>query len=284
MTPPKADATRPPIRACIFDLDGLLINTEEIITASVNSLLSKYDRPPLPRTIRTQLMGVPDSTNSDAFHEWACLPITREQWRFECSEAMRKGFEGCLPIPGAERVLESLSRARSSFAGERIQLALASSTKSRSYKLKTSLPETKRLLEFIPPDRRVLGDDPRIREGRGKPAPDIYLLALQTINADLNLSDGPILPRECLVFEDSAVGVESARRAGMRVVWVPHEDVLGEYQARGEVECVLPGRVGSAAKGVGGDEQLGEIGDGWGEVILSLEDFKYGKYGVYVPT
>lgn len=31
---------------------------------------------------------------------------------------------------------------------------------------------------------------------------------------------------------------------------------------------------------VGDDWQLGEIGDGWAEVILSLEDFDYEKYGI----
>jgi beta-phosphoglucomutase-like phosphatase (HAD superfamily) len=47
---------------------------------------------------------------------------------------------------------------------------------------------------------------------RGKPQPDIYLLAASRLEVD---------PRECLAFEDSNCGVLAASRAGMRVVMVP---------------------------------------------------------------
>ena len=102
---------------------------------------------------------------------------------------------------------------------------------------------------MFPPDHIVLGDDPRIPRGKGKPAPDIYLLALETINHTIrqSLSSGGnqtgtdvatdtnidiIKPSECLVFEDAVPGVEAARRAGMRVVWVPHPAILREYHGR----------------------------------------------------
>ncbi|CAG7989740.1 unnamed protein product [Penicillium nalgiovense] len=62
------EADFPVIRACIFDMDGLLINTEDLITLSTNQLLQKYGRPAFTRSIRAQLMGVPDSTNGDVFH------------------------------------------------------------------------------------------------------------------------------------------------------------------------------------------------------------------------
>lgn len=67
--------------------------------------------------------------------------------------------------------------------------------------------------------RRVLGDDTRIAQGRGKPLPDIYLLALETINSSLGAGQKPITPEECLVFEDSVPGIEAGRRAGMRCIW-----------------------------------------------------------------
>ncbi|KAI1078972.1 putative HAD superfamily hydrolase [Whalleya microplaca] len=269
----------PAIRACIFDMDGLLINTEDIITLSTNQLLEKYGRPTFTRSIRAQLMGIPDSTNGDAFHDWAKLPISREQFARESSEQMRLQFPNCKPLPGAEKLLSNLSRARSA-SGDRIELALASSTKSNSYELKISSPETRRLLSFFQPDRRVLGDDPRVREGRGKPAPDIYLVALQELNSATGPGKQHILPNECLVFEDSVVGVEAGRRAGMRVVWVPHPDVAIEYQAKQKE--VLAGRTGLMEVGDGG--QPGGIDDGWAESIPTLEHFKYEKYGIDVPS
>ncbi|KAL2833317.1 HAD-like domain-containing protein [Aspergillus cavernicola] len=279
MAPLETDL--PAIRGCIFDMDGLLINSEDIITLSTNQLLQKYGRPAFTPSIRAQLMGVPDSTNGDLFHNWARLPIPREQFARESSEQMRLHFPDCKPLPGAEKLLSNLSRARSSTSsGDRIELALASSTKSHSYELKTSSPETKRLLSFFQSDRRVLGDDARVRQGRGKPAPDIYLVALQTLNSAADSGEKVILPGECLVFEDSVAGVEAARRAGMRVVWVPHPDVAVEYQAR--QKDVLAGRMGMNE--LGDDWQLGEIDDGWAEQIPSLEHFDYEKYGIDVSS
>ena len=160
----------PDIRACIFDMDGLLINTEDILTGSVNKILKKYGRPVFTQSLRAQLMGVPDSTNSDRFHDWAKLPISREEFARESAEQMRLHFVNCTPMPGAETLLSSLSRARNA-SGDKIELALASGSKSENFESKTSRPETKRLLETFHPDRRILGDDPRVRQGRGKPAP-----------------------------------------------------------------------------------------------------------------
>lgn len=261
-------------------MDGLLINSEDIIGLSTNQLLEKYGRPPLTRSIQAQLMGVADSTNGDVFHNWAKLPISREKFARESSEGMRLRFPDCRPLPGAENILSSLSRARNSSSGDMTQLALASSTKTRSYELKTSGPDSKRLLSFFRSDRRVLGDDPRVRQGRGKPAPDIYLLALQSLNSGINPGERDILPSECLVFEDSIAGVEAGRRAGMRVVWVPHPDVAVEYEPMHK--DILAGRSGRFK--VGDDWQLGEIDDGWAESIPSLEHFDYEKYGLDVVS
>ncbi|UNI15658.1 Pseudouridine 5'-phosphatase [Purpureocillium takamizusanense] len=272
--------TFPAIRACIFDMDGLLINSEDIITQSTNRLLEKYGRPPFTSSIRAQLMGVPDSTNGDLFHSWANLPVPREQFAHELKEQWRLDFPKSKPLPGTEELLSCLSRAHSgAIDAGGIELALASSTTTQSYELKTSSPEAKRLLSFFHPDKLVLGDDPRVRQGRGKPAPDVYLLALQLINSTASSGGKAIKPEECLVFEDSVVGVEAGRRAGMRVVWVPHPDLAVEYQAIQKE--VLAGRTGIAE--IGDDWQLGAVDDGWAECIRSLEHFDYEKYGINVP-
>ncbi|KAK8033850.1 GS1-like protein [Apiospora marii] len=261
----------PAIRACIFDLDGLLINTEDIITNAINQLLAKYERPPLTRPVRAQLMGLANSSNGDAFHGWAQLPLSREQWARESKQEFHRQFPHCAPLPGAQALVSKLGSSRSGDGdgdGQRIRLALASGTTAQNYALKTS----------------ASGDDPRLPSkgsGRGKPAPDIYQVALQTLNATAGAAgERPILPSECLVFEDSVVGVEAGRRAGMRVVWVPHSDMATEY--RGREQVVLAGRSGMVE--IGDEEQLGEVDDGWAEMIPSLEHFDYAKYGIGVVS
>lgn len=123
----------------------------------------------------------------------------------------------------------------------------------------------------------MLGDDIRIPEGRGKPSPDIYLVALKAINSTLDPGEEEIKPEECLVFEDGIPGVVAGRRAGMRVVWVPHEGLAGICVGREEE--VLAGH----GEGVDVDpHELGVVGDGWGEQFRTLEKFPYEKYGIVV--
>jgi pseudouridine-5'-monophosphatase len=191
-------------------------------------------------------------------------------------------FPSSKPLPGAEALLKGL-QARS------VEVALATSSHQGNFYLKTD--HLKDFMSTFVEERRVLGDDPRIPKGKGKPAPDIYLVALETINKDLEREGKPkIHPRECLVFEDSVPGVEAGRRAGMRVVWCPHTELLAEFKGR-EPE-VLAGQIKTGEQAEGLEEENavmtekaeagwpGRKGDGWGELLMSLEDFDYGKYGM----
>ena len=85
-------------------------------------------------------------------------------------------------------------------------------------------------------------------------------------------------------------GVEAGRRAGMRVVWCPHPELLKEY--RGREQEVLAGLAGAQR-----DEEVVEVmeeagangrvkgkpenvDDGWAELLKTLEDFPYCRYEV----
>lgn len=48
-----------PVRACLFDMDGLLLNTEDIYTDVVNIILKENNRPLMPWSIKAQLQGRP---------------------------------------------------------------------------------------------------------------------------------------------------------------------------------------------------------------------------------
>lgn len=265
----------PPARACIFDMDGLLINTEDMYTLCANHVLEKYGRPHLPWSVKAKLMGVPGSSTSEVFHAWAQLPISREQFKTELREQQHIHFPDCKPLPGVEQLLQNLTTAHD-ISGNKVHIALASSSEKYNFEMKTSRPETKQTFSVFHENRRVLGDDPRVQKGRGKPAPDIFLMALQTINSSLEPGEKEITPEECLVFEDSVPGVEAGRRAKMRVVWVPHPGLAAEYKGR-ERE-VLAGRIGLIE--IGDEWQLGELDDGWAEYLPSLENFPYQKFGI----
>ncbi|TPX09053.1 uncharacterized protein E0L32_001685 [Thyridium curvatum] len=282
-------------------MDGLLLDTEDLYTLCVNIILEQHGRPSLPWSLKARLQGRPFKQSAELFQAWAQLPLTPEQYAEEVAALQRQHFPSAKPLAGVERLLADLGRTRywdlregegegegEGESGEgdkaqqrrrsrRVHIALATSSHETTFRLKTA--HLADLFSVFPSPRRVLGDDARIPPGRGKPLPDIWHLALSTINASLAPGEDPIRPDECLVFEDSVPGVESGRRAGMRVVWVPHPMLGKEYSGReGEV---LAGRTGEA--GQVDLHQLGEVGDGWAEQRASLEDFPYEKYGIAVP-
>lgn len=283
----------PPVRACLFDMDGLLLDTEDIYTQCINILLHKYGRPSLPWSIKAKLQGRPGPQANELFHNWAQLPISNDDYLAQYSALQRDQFPNAKALPGVEDLLANLGRTRwwelsssssSSSSKEetnkkqRVHIALATSSNSNNFALKTA--HLSDLFSVFSAPRRVLGDDARIQPGRGKPLPDIYLLALQTVNATLPPGERPITPEECLVFEDSVPGVEAGRRAGMRVIWCPHPELKKLYAGREDE--ILAGRTGEAGVGVE-EHQLGEVGDGWGEYLATLEGFPYDKYGIVVP-
>ena len=49
----------PAVRACIFDMDGLLIDSEDIYSLCTNAVLREYGRPDLPWSVKAQLQGRP---------------------------------------------------------------------------------------------------------------------------------------------------------------------------------------------------------------------------------
>jgi pseudouridine-5'-monophosphatase len=264
----------PAVRACLFDMDGLLLDTEDLYTLCVNLVLDKYGRPPLPWSVKAKLQGRPGLEATKIFSEWAKLPITTEEYVAELSVFQQKMFPTAKPLPGVEELLSNLSHPELNG----VHIALATSSHAFTYNLKTA--HLKELLSVFPQDRRVLGDDTRLQPGRGKPLPDIFLLALKTINDSLPAGERPITPEECLVFEDAVPGVEAGRRAGMRVIWVPHKKL--KEQVAGKEEEVLAGCTGEA--GNVDMHQVGHVGDGWAEELSTLEAFPFDKYGIVIPS
>ncbi|CAG8087666.1 unnamed protein product [Penicillium salamii] len=284
----------PRIRACLFDMDGLLIDSEDLYTVITNEILQKYDRPLLPWSIKAQMQGRPQPEAGKIFHDFAQLPIGDEELNQQRFALQQKYFPRSQPLPGVRTLLSNLKSTAST--NDPVYIALATSSHHTNYKLKTD--HLTELMSVFPEVNKVLGDDPRIGKGRGKPLPDIYLLALETINVELRLQGKTeIKPEECLVFEDAVPGVEAGRRAGMQVAWVPQDGLLDAFKGReGEV---LAGATGShkedektnaekeaeelQAWRVKGAGQPGKIGDGFGQLYSSLENFPYEKYGIRIP-
>jgi pseudouridine-5'-monophosphatase len=179
-------------------MDGLLLDTERFYTEASVVVCSRYGKT-FDWTLKAKMIGRKALDSARTLTEALGLPLTPEEYlaaRWQVLEAL---FPDAEPLPGAVRLTEEL-------AALGVGQAVASSSDRSTFELKTARHRE----WFAKFDCIVLGDDPAVR--RGKPAPDIFLAAAERMRAR---------PERCLVFEDSPVGVDAARAAGMTVIAVP---------------------------------------------------------------
>lgn len=191
--------SRPPITHVLYDLDGLLLDTEPFYTEVTQAIVSRYGHT-FDWSIKSRMIGKKASESARILVEALKLPITPDDYLREREVLLAKLFPRSQPMPGAQRLTRHLAKCG-------VSQAVASSSNQREFRLKTSQHGTWfTLFQCV-----VLGDDPEVRHG--KPAPDIFLVTAARLGA---------APAQCLVLEDAPAGVESARAAGMSVVAVPN--------------------------------------------------------------
>ncbi|XP_044578093.1 pseudouridine-5'-phosphatase isoform X2 [Cotesia glomerata] len=199
---------------CLFDMDGLLIDTEFRYTEAYNKVLNKYGKN-FSWELKASIMGFHFNEAAKRVVEFLELPITPEELMDQVTPYYDILFPDSQLMPGAERLLRHLVK-------HNIPIALATSSSEKSYELKTR--KLKPVFELF--HHRVLGgSDPDVKHG--KPAPDIFLVAASRFS-----DSNPVQPSQCLVFEDAPNGVEAAVSAGMQVVMVPDSNLPKELTKR----------------------------------------------------
>ena len=185
------------IKAIVFDMDGLMVDSEPLARQVWERVLAEYGHE-LDDQTHHQMVGRRTDESARIVLDVFPLPFTpaelvahktaiwEEQWR----------AQGPPPLPGLRELQSELARR---------ELSWAVATSSPRHYAEHVLQE----LGCEDACQSVTGGD---EVEHGKPAPDIYLLAAERLG---------VAPENCLALEDSVPGARAAQAAGMTVVAVP---------------------------------------------------------------
>jgi len=201
------------IRAVVFDLDGVIIDTEEVWEEVRRGYVAEHGREFLADS-QTRMMGMSTGEWSTHLSADVGVPRTPEQVAADVLGRMAERYRADLPlIPGSVDAVRRIA--------ERFPVALASSS---ARILIDQVLETAGLTGVF---RVTLSTE---EVPRGKPAPDVYLEACRRLG---------VAPARAAAVEDSHAGIGSAKAAGMRVVAVPNPSYPPGEEALAGADLVI---------------------------------------------
>ena len=193
------------IEAVVFDLDGVLVDSEQLWAAVREQLVLEHDLP-YPAGATRAMMGMSSLEWSRYMHEELHIPFEPAAISAAVVERLAARYREHLPLlPCATETVATLS--------ERLRLGLASSSNREIIELVLELAGIGDFFEVTVSSEEV---------SRGKPAPDVYLEAARRLG---------LAPERCAAVEDSTNGLRSAAAAGMTVVAVPNPHFPPEDRA-----------------------------------------------------
>jgi HAD superfamily hydrolase (TIGR01509 family) len=201
------------IDAVVFDLDGVLIQSEEVWddvrAAYVRELGGRYDD-----EVQRAMMGMSSVEWSQYLHDVAGVPDEPETINDEVVRRMLDAYRKHLPlIDGAVEAVQRLAA--------RYPLGLASSS---NRPLIDAVLLVAGLTQFFA--ATVSSEE----VARGKPAPDVYLEAARRLRVDAE---------RCAAVEDSHGGIRSAKAAGMRVIAIPNPSYPPDEKSLAQADVTI---------------------------------------------
>lgn len=187
-----------PIKAVIFDMDGLMFDTELIFLRGYQAACAQMNLPDGAR-LWIETMGVTGKDEVLAIDRFYGKTGIGEQLLplvLRYREQELAANPAVTPMPGLFELLEFLAQ-------KKIPMAVASSSSYEKISDHLSVTGTAKYIQAVVSGEMV---------AHTKPSPDIFLLASEMLG---------ISPENCLVLEDSPNGILAASRAGMLPVMIP---------------------------------------------------------------
>jgi HAD superfamily hydrolase (TIGR01509 family) len=201
------------IDAVVFDLDGVLIQSEEVWDEVrerfVRERGGRYDP-----EIQRAMMGMSSAEWSRYLHETAGVADAPDEINREVVRRMLAAYESHLPLIGG--AVDAVRRLAASFT-----LAVASSSNRPIIDAVLDVAGIAGCFAVTVSSEEV---------ARGKPAPDVYLEAARRLG---------VPPARCAAVEDSHGGIRSAKAAGMRVIAIPNRSYPPDDESLAQADVVL---------------------------------------------
>ncbi len=200
------------ITAVLFDLDGVLVSTDELHYEAWRQLADSLDLP-FDRAVADQLRGRGRMESLDVILSRSDRSFTDDEKRGLAAaknDAYRERLRSLTPadaLPGANRLIAGLR-------GRGIRIAVGSSSRNA--------PTILERLGWSTTFDAVADGNDLIRS---KPDPEVFLLAAQRLGVPAG---------ECVVVEDAMAGIEAARRAGMAVFGIGPAEALPGVDRRAD--------------------------------------------------
>ena len=202
------------IAAVVFDMDGVLVSTEEVWD-EVREGLAREHGARWPDHAHRDMMGMSTPEWSAYMRDALGVPMEPPEIAAEVERRIAARYRRSLPLlPGAREAVLALA--------PRWPLGVASSSTRGLIEVVLDLAGLAEAFAVTVSSEEV---------ARGKPAPDVYLEALARLG---------VAPAGAVAVEDSASGLRAADAAGVRVVAVPNPRYPPDDDALALAEVVLP--------------------------------------------
>ena len=201
------------IDAVIFDMDGVLLESEQVWDQAREQLTAELGGR-WHEGAQRDMMGMSSLEWSRYMHDELGVPLPPQEISDEVVRRLERLYREHLPLlPGAREAVERLAAVW--------PLAVASSSNRPLIELVLDLAGIADRFQAIVSSEEV---------ERGKPAPDVYLEAARRLEVD---------PTRCAAIEDSENGLLAARAAGMRVLAIPNREFPPSEDALSAADVVL---------------------------------------------
>ena len=188
------------IRAVIFDMDGLMIDSEPFHCQAFDKVFREFGRE-LTEEENLKYVGIADKDATKDMIERFKLPISAEDLANRKQKAYLEYLQEIVAQPGLQELLESLQNAG-------YKKAIASSSMLSEIEAVMNALTIRQYFETYCSAQQV---------EHGKPAPDVFLFAAEQLG---------IPAEQCLVLEDAPSGIMAARAAGMLSIAIPSRETM----------------------------------------------------------